>query len=275
MTPKSLRTPLMLAALAAASMVPAACGGDDVKPRAAKPAADPAAAPADAGGAAGANAYDKAKGTASLTIKAKYGGAAAPAAAFYSMATSECSGHSGKARKEENEVNADGTVPHCFVWVVDGPVKGLKGFDAVDVKITQQGCLYIPHVFGVKTNDKLEVSNGDAFNHNVHVKPAVNQEKNIPQSAGAKDTFTFKKKEMAMPFSCDIHGWMYAWCFVMDHPFFGTTTRETGSTTISGLYPGKYTLKLWHETWAGTGSEQTIEVEVKDGANTHEVKVGK
>lgn len=265
-----------LAALAAASLFTPGCGGDKVEPRKAKPAADPAAAGGGGGEAAGANAYDKTKGTASVTVKVKFGGAAAPAPAFYSMATSECAGHSGKVRKEENEVNADGTVPHCFVFVADGPTKGLKGFDSRTITVTQQGCTYIPHVFGLTTTDKLEVTNSDGFNHNVHVKPAANPDKNIPQAAGAKDTFTFKKKEMAMPFACDIHGWMYAWGFVMDHPFFGTTTRETGSTTISGLYPGKYTFKLWHETWAGTGSEVSFEVEVKDGETvTKEVTVGK
>lgn len=254
-----------------------ACGGDEKKPASgggnAKPAEQKGAEPAPAAGAA----YDKAKGTGTLKVTVKWAGAA-QTQAFYKMGSSDvCASHDGKVVKEATEVNADGTVPHCFVSASKGPHEGLSGFDkSAKPSMTQKDCVYVPHVMGVMVGQSFSVSNSDSTTHNVHPKPTKNKDKyNLSQPQGKSDDMVFEKAEDALPFVCDVHGWMNAYVFVMKHPFHGTTDRATGTTTISGLYPGKYTFKVWHSNFAKTGSEKTVEVEVKDGANEVTVELGK
>ena len=53
---------------------------------------------------------------------------------------------------------------------------------------------------------------------------------------------------------------MKAWAVVTNSPYYAVTD-EKGAFRISGLPPGKYKLRLWHE---GFG-EKTMAVEVKEG----------
>ena len=78
---------------------------------------------------------------------------------------------------------------------------------------------------------------------------------------------TFTKKEKAIPFTCDVHSWMSAFCFVLDHPFF-TTTDASGSFSIEGLPDGEYEMGAWHEKWG----EQSFKVTVSGGAVSADVE---
>ena len=73
---------------------------------------------------------------------------------------------------------------------------------------------------------------------------------------------TFKVVEPALKFKCDVHPWMGAYLFVLDHPYFGVS-RPDGSFSVPGLPPGSYTLIAWHER-LGTQKKQ-VEVGT-DGA---------
>jgi hypothetical protein len=259
------------AMLALAFGAVAACGGDK-KDEA--PAGGGGTGGGDKAASAGAPAgggakYDASKSTASVSGSVKWGGAPVQQAMITPSGDKFCvDKHDGKQFPDDKTmVGAGGALPNCFVWAVNGPHKSLTGYSPTEgFVLDQQDCVYVPHVFGVMTGQKFTVKNDDATTHNVHVKARTNKPINKPQSAGAADVFTFDKREQAIPIGCDIHSWMSAFCFVLDHPFFAVTD-SSGKFEIKGLPAGEYTFRVWHETFLADRPEFTSEFKltVKDG----------
>ena len=248
-----------------------ACGGgDDKKPAAAPKGGESKAGEAKGGAPAGGAAYDAAKSTASVKFTVKWTGAPVPPQKITMSGDNFCTGAAGGGVDDPRfSVSADGAVGNAFVWAKDGPHKGMTGLpDSPKVTLDQQGCMYHPHVFGLRVGADFTVKNSDGTNHNVHAKPNVNSGTKINQvqSQGATNDYKFTQKEKALPFACDIHTWMQAFAFVLDHPFFGTTGAD-GTVTIGKLPPGKYKFAVWHEpmTADSKGHETEVEVEVAEG----------
>jgi plastocyanin len=145
-------------------------------------------------------------------------------------------------------VGPDNGLQNVFVYVKDG--LGDLTFQApqTPVVLDQQGCKYMPHVFGVQVGQPVRIVNSDGTLHNVHAVPKVNNEFNFGQPLkGMESIRTFDKPEVMVPFRCDVHGWMAAYGGVVAHPFFAVTSAD-GSYEIKGLPAGTYTLEAWHET---------------------------
>ncbi len=157
-------------------------------------------------------------------------------------------------------VSADGGVQWAFVYVKNPPAGDFPVPDE-ETKLDQHGCRYAPHVLGVRTGQKLSIHNSDALLHNVRAIAREQKPINYGQPAGsAPRVKVWEKAEMEIRMKCDVHPWMTAFLFVMDHPFFAVTD-ENGQFTIGGLPAGDYTLALWHEAYG----EQEISVTVMDG----------
>jgi len=248
----------------------AAAGCGDKAPAAPAPAAGGAAgkAPAAAPAAGGGGKYDAAKSTASVKFTVKWAGAKpAPVALAFSGDTFCTSAHTTPVMGERFVVNDDTTVPNAFVWAAKGAHERMTGFPApAEFTLDQHGCMYVPHVFGVRVGQEFSIKNSDGTTHNVHAKPSLCEQFNTAQAKDAVNKHTFEKKEKAIPFNCDIHSWMSAYGFVLDHPFYGATAAD-GSVTISGLPAGDYTFKVWHESFTAGVKELAGEVKVtlKDG----------
>ncbi|MDA0745336.1 MAG: carboxypeptidase regulatory-like domain-containing protein [bacterium] len=171
--------------------------------------------------------------------------------------------HTEAALSEVLVVDDDGAMHNVFVYVK----KGLAGkkFD-VPVEpavLDQNGCMYQPHVLGVRAGQEVLILNSDGTLHNVHPKPTVNDEFNLAMPKFMKKkTVTFSKPEVMIPIKCDVHPWMQSYIGVLDHPFFAVT-GEGGTFELKGLPAGTYTVEAWHES-DRIGS-QTQEVTVKDG----------
>lgn len=243
----------------------AACGGGDKKDDGGSaPAGDkPAANEGGGGGGGDSKAYDAAAHKGSLSGVVKFGGETMPEKVVLNVSSDEvCSGAwEGKEPLDEMfMVNADGTMPNVFVYASKGPHKDYTGYvPPTGFRVMQENCYYKPHVFGVMVGQAFEVSNDDQTMHNVNVSPKRNEGANKGQPPGAKDTFTFSKKEKAIPFTCDVHSWMSAKAWVMDHPFFATTDAE-GKFSIAGLPDGEYTFKAWHENKDFGSAEFTVTI---------------
>lgn len=244
---------------AIAVIVAIGCSSSTPQDAAAKPADEapmqlaeaPAGAPAPAG-------------SATVQVTVKFSGSAPAAKAVKMDADPVCrQQHARAVSSEDVVVNGNGTLKNVFVYVKEG-VKGAYPAPAIGVTLNQEGCWYMPHVFGLQVNQPLEILNSDATLHNVNVKPAANAPFNIAQPvAKMKTTKKFAKPEVMVKFKCNVHPWMNAYAGVLEHPFFGVSS-DAGTATLSGLPAGTYIVETWHEVY-GT---QVRSVTLGDGEST-------
>lgn len=172
--------------------------------------------------------------------------------------------NSGERVISQNQViGAEGQLANVFVYLKEAPAGTAVPKDAAPAQLVQHGCMYSPRVQGLFPEQELEVVNDDPTLHNVRCLARSNRPFNLGQPAKGKRTKFFTTAEKAIKFKCDVHPWMSAYIFVMDHPFFAVSDEE-GKFTIDGLPAGKHTFVAWHEEYG----EQEIEVEVTAGATT-------
>ena len=160
-------------------------------------------------------------------------------------------------------VGPKGELANVVVSLVGVP-GGSTGASAAPAVMDQKNCEYAPVIFAVQTSQKISIKNSDPVMHNVHSVPkegSGNKEQNTAQQPGQADlVFSFPSPEAFLKFQCEVHGWMFAWVSVFDHPYFAVTDKD-GNYTIKNVPPGKkYTVQVAHRK-AGTA---TSEVEVKD-----------
>jgi hypothetical protein len=123
--------------------------------------------------------------------------------------------------------------------------------------LDQVHCRYVPHVLVVGVNNPLLVRTSDDTVHNVHVLAERNASENFGQTAaGQQRELRFAIPEV-MRVKCDVHPWMGAYVFVVDHPFVSVTSGG-GKFEIRGLPPGRYTLSGWHELYGTIESTVTV-----------------
>ena len=166
--------------------------------------------------------------------------------------------HDSPPLDEEVIVNDNGTLRNVFVYVKTG-LEG-KEFAPVEgaVQIDQRGCVFRPHVFGIRTGQTLEVINSDPFSHNIHPVPKNNREWNQQQAPGSGNLErTFPRPEVMIPIKCNIHSWMRAYAGVVDHPYFAVS-GEDGAFELNNLPPGNYTIEAWHEKYGIQQQQLTL-----------------
>lgn len=200
---------------------------------------------------------------ATLTGKIVFQGAAPAAQAIKIDADPKCKlMHPNGLSSDQTIVNPDGTLKNVFVYVK----KGLEGktfeIPKTPVVFDQHGCQYNPKVFGIQTNQTLEIVNSDDTLHNVHSLPKNSPQFNLGMPIkGMKLKKTFTKPEVMVKIKCEVHPWMSAYAGVLDHPFF-SVTGDDGTFTIKDLPPGEYVIEAWHEKYGS--QEQTVTVAAED-----------
>ncbi len=228
------------------------CGGgaeDAAQPTSSAPAAKPAPA-----GAAGA-----------LSGTVKFDGDVPAAQAIQMAADPTCARmHPDAAMTEFVIVGDGGGLKNVFVYVKEGLEGQTFDVPTEAAHLNQQGCLYKPHVFGIRAGQTLTIQNDDDTLHNIHAMPKNNKEFNVGQPIkGLKTDRVFDNPEVMVPFKCDVHKWMASYVGVVDHPFFATTDID-GSYSIPDLPPGDYVVEAWHEKY---GTQQMNVTVGADGAD--------
>ena len=225
---------LSLALVLAATVLMVACGGgggEEAAPIAEAPAAAPAATAASG------------NGVISGTIAYVNGD---PDAAIDMNADPICLGMHPDGKHSEKVVADGGGLANAFVYVKSG-LSGSYPPPGDNALLDQKGCMYTPHVSGMQVGQKLVIRNSDETLHNVHARPAKNDEFNQGQPfAGMELEKTFDQAEVMIPFKCDVHPWMASYLGVLDHPFFAVSGAD-GSFSIGGLPAGDYEVEAWHE----------------------------
>src|SRR5208283_1738322 len=96
-----------------------------------------------------------------ITGKISFTGKAPAVAQITMNADKQCLAmHPNPVNSEDVVVNRNGTLKNVFVYVKDGL---MKKYDAPTepVVLSQQGCQYHPHVFGIQAGQPLEIHNDD------------------------------------------------------------------------------------------------------------------
>jgi plastocyanin len=150
--------------------------------------------------------------------------------------------------------DANGGLQNVIVFVAEGLSEQNFEPPSQPVVLDQKGCMYQPHVLAMQANQRIEVINHDPTSHNIHPLPANNREWNKSEPPGSKAEETFPREEIAIPVKCNIHPWMRGYVAVFKHPYFAVTGKD-GSFDLSGLPPGIYTIKVWHEK-LGTSTQK-------------------
>lgn len=166
--------------------------------------------------------------------------------------------HEGPVSNELVIVGEGNGLGNVFVWVKEG--LGGKTFAPPEDSVTldQQGCLYRPHVLGVRTGQTVRIVNSDETLHNIHAFAKKNREFNIGQPVkGLSTERAFDAEEVMIPIRCDVHKWMAAYVAVVSHPFFAVTD-STGRFELKGLPPGSYVVEAWHEQYGFQVSSVTL-----------------
>jgi len=175
--------------------------------------------------------------------------------------------HSGKVFPQTLELGPDKTMGNVFVYIKSGLPKENHTPPINPVELSQQGCMYDPHVIGVMLGQPLIILNPDGTLHNVHALSKANPEFNLAMPKFRKETTKiFDKEEFMFPIKCDVHPWMSAWISVMSHPYFDVTETENGKYRIENLPSGNFEIEAWHEK-LGTQTQKIV----VDASKTHTI----
>jgi hypothetical protein len=114
-------------------------------------------------------------------------------------------------------------------------------------EIVNKDCVFVPHVqaFPVGT---VVIVNSDPVLHNTHAFHGKGKATvfNVALPVKGQRIERPLKKPGINRVECDAHGWMLAWIFAAEHPYYAVT-GEDGTFELKDVPPGSYTLVAWHE----------------------------
>jgi len=147
-------------------------------------------------------------------------------------------GEAAKSREANNVV----------VWLTPaaGTVKPVAFRQAHPPRLVQRNKSFDPHLLVVPVGAVVAFPNHDPFFHNVF---SLFEGKRFDlglYEAGSTRDVHFDKAGISYIF-CNIHPDMSAVVVALDTPYYGISDRQ-GQVVIAGVPPGKYVLRVWHES---------------------------
>jgi len=113
----------------------------------------------------------------------------------------------------------------------------------------QKNCVFLTHMLGMRSQQKLKVLNSDSTGHNTNVAGGGKAKPdNISVAANSYTTYT-PGGESAEPFNvaCNVHPWMSARIIVRDSPYFAVTKAD-GTFEIANVPAGvPLEFRVWQE----------------------------
>ncbi len=135
--------------------------------------------------------------------------------------------------------------------------------------LTARGGRYEPHAAVVRVGQSLEFVNDQPVSDNLRSMPLKSNPLNRSFPAnGRLDLTPFTVAEnLPVSMKSDIHPWMQAYLFPLDHPF-ATVTDADGRFEINGLPPGEHEFRLWHERVGYLEKSYRITIKPNEGVQT-------
>lgn len=118
-----------------------------------------------------------------------------------------------------------------------------------EVVFDQKSCVFLTHVFSMRTAQTLKVLNSDPVGHNTKLEGSGDaRPDNFTVAAGANALY-LPGGEATEPFKvgCNIHPWMSAYGIVRKSPYV-VVTNDKGEFELANLPSGvPLKFRLWHE----------------------------
>jgi hypothetical protein len=125
------------------------------------------------------------------------------------------------------------------------------------VILEYRNCRFVPHTLTMQVGQKFVVRNSDFTAHNLHARPTINTNFNVPLPRNGSEIMRlFDKEEGAFSIRCDVHNWEAANVGVFLHPYH-TVSKLNGTYSLA-LPPGLYEFVAWHEKLGG--QTQTLQI---------------
>lgn len=149
---------------------------------------------------------------------------------------------------------------HAVIYLEGGTRPKPMGHVVID----QRNRTFIPHVTAITIGTTVDFPNNDTIFHNVFAEYSKEDRFDIgmyPRGSTRKHTFA---KSGIVALMCSVHPDMSAYIAVLDTPFFAVADAQ-GRYAIKGVQPGRYTLRVWHES--GETDSEVLQVEGDREAN--------
>jgi hypothetical protein len=171
-----------------------------------------------------------------------------------------CQMHSADYPTLETVKVSDGGLENVIIYVSSGLAPGVSyKAPATPIELDHLNCHYIPHVFTMMTQQRLNIRNSDMTLHNIHGWSEKNPQFNVGQPVmNMVHVTTFAYPEMPLVIGDDVHRWESAFVGVFDHPFH--TVSKSGGLFELKLPPSNYEITAWHENYG----QKTMMVGVVD-----------
>ena len=165
----------------------------------------------------------------------------------------------GRLRKEPLIIVGDGgAVKDSVVFLMDvatgKPWPEMSG--GKRPTLDQVKCRFTPHV-QVARRGKIDIVNSDPVLHNTHGYYGKRTAFNVALPIQDGKVTKLLKSAGEVRVDCDAHGWMLAWIYVVDNPYFAQT-GDDGAFSITDVPPGEYTLGVWQEEFGLTEIPVTV-----------------
>lgn len=187
---------------------------------------------------------------------------------------SECAGQHPEGNPKAGDVLVnDGKLQNAMVYIKDGLGNRVFALPSTTAVLDQKGCVFIPRVLGVQTDQPLQMLNSDPLAHNVHGLPKNSASWNFSLGVkGMSRTTSIAKSETMIEVKCDVHPWMRSYVGVFEHPYFMLSGAD-GAFALKDVPPGEYTIEAWHERFGvqtqkvilGAKETKTVEFVFKAG----------
>jgi plastocyanin len=134
---------------------------------------------------------------------------------------------------------------NILVYLTKTP--GFSGPPQNTFAVDQNNLTFLPHVLVIPKGATVSFPNSDKVDHNVFSLSRTKKFNFGSYKPGQSHDVVFDKPGI-VGLRCDVHAEMIAYILVMKSPYYALTDKK-GNFKIdtTGLSPGKYTLKTWHE----------------------------
>jgi plastocyanin len=163
-----------------------------------------------------------------------------------------------KKQLNDTVIVSKGKLQDVHVRIKSGTM-GKHKAPSTPVVVTQDGCVYRPHILGAMVGQAVAIKNKDKTMHNVHAYVGKETWFNRSQPKGAPDIVETDTGEAGEVFElkCNVHSWMHSYLPITDHPFFDVSDQD-GSFEIKNLPAGTYTLEAWHPKYGLKSSKVVV-----------------